>query len=79
MEHDIYLEGQDGKILASYGPRKQEDGSSNMIGCSPEEAQVWGVYRHDDQGLADHVGDAADQTSAHAFADLVAEQALVDA
>lgn len=66
--------GFSGKLLASYGPRRFENGTQDKYvePCTPEEATFWGVYTHNDDGLASIVGDARDAESADLFAKQVA-------
>lgn len=62
--------GSTDNVVASYGPRTIIDGCVETT--HPASAKFWGVYRHEEDGTARHVGDATDQTSACAFARLVA-------
>jgi hypothetical protein len=74
-EHDTYFEGSDGKLLASFGPRRLYDAPGQVELCSPEMAEFWSVFSYDSDGYDEHVGDAVDKESAAAFAGLIADAA----
>jgi hypothetical protein len=73
MRWDKYITTEAGIVLASYGPRS--DFGDCTEECEPQHAAFWGVYHHDAEGLALIVGDALDEASARAFAELVATRA----
>lgn len=70
----------DGKSYVSYQQHHPEhdDPGAHIEACTPEQAAFWGVYQHDDEGLAAIVGDAHDEESAKAFAQLVARNLTLE-
>lgn len=70
-----------GKSYVSYRQHHPEhdDPDIHVEACAPAEASFWGVYKHDAEGLASIVGDAHNQSSAKAFAELVARNLDLEA
>ncbi len=80
-EGDSFIHDSEGRNLASYGPRVL-DGPGKLACVVPAGSRVpqfWGVYSHDKEGYATCVGDAVDEHSARAFAELIARPATTEA
>jgi hypothetical protein len=79
-EADTFILDADGAKLASYGPRVLDGsgGTQCVIPAIKVVPQFWGIYRHDEEGFADCVGDAVDRKSAASLAALVAKDTLRD-
>lgn len=72
---DTFINDGNGNAVASYGPRVLKGSGGNQCveqAVAGDTPQFWGVYRHDQEGLAQCAGDAVDEHSAKGFAEAIA-------
>lgn len=71
---DTQIKDACGGVIASFGPRKlvgdgSSPGDTHIELADPETAEFWSVFRHDAEGFARCIGDAAESRSAQYFAE----------